>query len=325
MRRFLFLALALGVLTSGCGSDADLTVYSGRNQELVQPLIDQFIEETGINVEVRYAGSAELAATLVEEGESSPADVFFAQDPASLGRVALAGLMQPLPSDALATVPDGFSDTDGRWVGVSGRARTLVYDPIAVDPVEFPATVAELAEPPWQGRVAIAPTNGSFLAFVAAMIQIDGESATRDWLEAMTDAPAYSKNSVIVAAVNGGEVEMGLVNHYYPLQAAEESEATATNFFFPSGGPGALIMPAGVGILDSTDSEDAAVRFVEFLLSETAQQYFATETYEYPLRPGVAADPRLPDLGEITAPDLDLSLLAETLDLATQLVTDLGL
>ncbi|NNK92149.1 MAG: iron ABC transporter substrate-binding protein [Acidimicrobiia bacterium] len=325
MRRFIILILVLATLAAGCGNDADLTVYSGRNQELVQPLIDQFIAETGLDVEVRYAGSAELAATLVEEGDSSPADLFFAQDPASLGRVALTGLLLPLPSGVLALVPEEFSDADGRWVGVSGRARTLVYDPIAVDPVELPVSVDGLTDPQWQGRVAIAPTNSSFLAFVAAMIQIEGEAATRTWLEQMSASPTYSKNSTIVAAVNGGEVEMGLVNHYYPLQAAEEPDATAANFFFPGGGPGALVMPAGVGVLASTDDEDTAIRFIEFLLSADAQGYFATETYEFPLVPGVAADPRLPALDEITAPDLDLSRLAETLDLATELVTELGL
>lgn len=317
--------VVIALLAAACGGDAGLTVYSGRNQELVQPLIDRFIEETGIDVEVRYAGSAELAATIVEEGDSSPADVFFAQDPASLGRVALAGLLAPLDQSLLDVVPDRFSDSDGRWVGVSGRARTMVYDASVVDPAGLPGTVQELASTEWRGRVAIAPTNGSFLAFVAALIQLDGEDATRDWLEGMRGAPTYSGNSTIVAAVNGGEIQFGLVNHYYALQAATEGDTVAANHFFPGGGAGALVMPAGVGILESSDDSDAATRFVEFLLSEEAQQYFATETFEFPLRPGIAPDPRLPDISAITAPDLDLSRLAETLDLATELVTDTGL
>ncbi len=317
-------ASVLGACAGGSG--ADLTVYSGRSEELVGPLITRFEESSGLDVEVRYAGSTELAATLLEEGDNTPADVFFAQDPASLGVVALEQLFRPLPAALLGQVPARFSDRNGRWVGVSGRARVLVHGADAFD--DPPATVDDLTAPEWEGRLAIAPQNGSFLAFVAAKILLDGEPATRDWLEgiAANDPVRFDGNSAIVAAVDGGEVDAGLVNHYYLLRLIDEQGSSrASNLFFDEGGAGALVMPAGAGILAAADDVEAAIDFVSFLLSEEAQSYFAAETFEYPLLAPVAADPALPPLETIGAPDLDLSRLAEALDAATDLVAETGL
>lgn len=330
MHRLVVVLAALTLLASACSSDdgASLVVYSGRSEDLVQPLIDRFEEETGIDVTVRYAGSADLAATILEEGDSSPADVFFAQDPASLGSVALAGLLEPLPSELLDRVPERFTDTDGQWLGVSGRARVVVYDTTVVDPASFPETEDGFIEPTWSGRVGIAPTNGSFLAFVAAKILIDGENATRAWLEGMAanDAPTYPKNSAIVTAVNGGQLESGLVNHYYLLRSlAEDPSVPGANHGFDVATAGSLVMPAGAGILASTGNRDAAISFIEFLVSTGAQQYFADETFEYPLIAGVAADDRLPPLDSIPTPAIDLSQLATTIDTATDLVAEAGL
>jgi iron(III) transport system substrate-binding protein len=325
----LFLAFALAA--ASCSDDdagGTLTIYSGRNEELVGSLIDQFETETGIAVEVRYASSTDLAATLREEGTNSPADVFFAQDPASLGAVAEAGLFRTLPGDLLELVPAQFSDRDGLWIGVSGRSRVVVYDSTRISPSDLPDSVDGFTDPTWQGRIAIAPSNGSFLAFVAAMILERGEDATRDWLEsiAANDPQTFSGNSPIVAAVNDGTVDVGLVNHYYLLGLrAEVGETNAANHFFATAGPGSLVMPAGVGILATTDHGAEAERFVEFLLSPTAQQYFVTETFEYPVIEGVEPDPILPPLASLAQPDIDLSDLATALDRATDLVAEAGL
>ena len=176
-------ALLVALILAACGSggDAPLVIYSGRSEELVQPLIDDFTEQTGIKVEVRYAGSTELAATLLQEGDTSTADIFFAQDPASLGSVA--ELLSELPSDVLDLVEDRFQDRDGRWIGTSGRIRTFVYNTGGT--IDLPQTIDEVTDPRWFGAVGIAPTNGSFLAFVSAMILERGQDATRDWLEAL--------------------------------------------------------------------------------------------------------------------------------------------
>jgi iron(III) transport system substrate-binding protein len=312
---------------SDTSTDASqLVVYSGRSEELIGPLLDRFTEETGIEVSVRYGGSTELATTLLQEGEATDADVFFAQDPASLG--AAAPLMAELDESILSRVPDRFSDADGRWVGTSGRARVVVYDTNDVDAAELPNSLDELVDPRWSGRMAVAPTNGSFLAFVAAMIVEQGEDYTLDWLERLAENQPvdYPGNSPIVAAVDAREVDLGLVNHYYLLRLqAEGGGAETANHFPSSGDASSLVMPAGVSILAGSDQAGAAQAFVEFLLSESSQEYFATETFEFPLVPGIAIPDGLPDIDEIATPDIDLSDLADQLERATDLVTEAGL
>lgn len=329
--RYTLSLLLFVVLFAGCsatGNDGGLVIYSGRSEDLVQPLIDQFVTETGINVAVRYAGSSDLAATILEEGGSSPADLFFAQDPASLGTVALAGLFTRLGPIHTDKVPAQFSDSQSRWVGISGRARVVVYDATRVSPDDLPETEDGFTESRWSGETAIAPTNGSFLAFVAAKILDEGEEVTSAWLDAMASnkQPTYAKNSSIVAAVNAGEVKTGLVNHYYLLRAlAVEPNEVGRNFSFSVPTAGAIVMPAGIGILESSDNKKDAEAFVAFMLSTAAQTYFSEVTFEYPLVHGVEANEQLPPLASIPTPDIDLSRLAEVLDLATDLVAAAGL
>ena len=320
--------VAAACSTPGSADETALTVYSGRSEELIGPLIDQFEEASGIEVSVRYGDSAELAATILEEADRSPASVFLAQDPASLGSVALAGLFSSLPEDLLDQVPAEYSDRDGLWIGVSGRARSVVYDPIATAPDDLPSTEDGLTDADWAGRVGIAPTNGSFLSFVAAKILLDGEAATVSWLEGMkaNESPTFPKNSTIVSAVADGQVETGLVNHYYALRLlAEDPAASVANAFFAVACAGSLVMPAGAGILASADAPDSAADFVAFLLSGEAQEYFAQETFEYPLVPGVGPSGDLPPIDSIPTPAINLSDLAPMLDLATDLVAEVGL
>lgn len=327
MKRVAPLIAVAALVLASCGSDegsGPLIVYSGRSEELVAPLIDRFSEESGIDVEVRYAGSTDLAATLLQEGETTDADVFYAQDPASLGSVA--SLLAVLDPSLLERVEPRFSDGEGRWVGTSGRVRTFIYN-TGTD-IELPQTIDNVTDPEWTGRVGVAPTNGSFLAFVSAMILERGEEATLGWLEdlAANDPQEFDSNSPIVAAADTGEVAGGLVNHYYLLRLRAEGEGDdAENWFIPAGDVGSLVMPAGAGIIEGTDMPEAASRFVEFLLSETSQEYFATETFEFPLVEGVEAPQGLPDIGEIDSPDIDLSELADVLDDATRLVAEAGL
>ena len=331
MKRLVTLVAALSILAGACSNNGDsssITLYSGRSETLIQPVIDAFTEATGIEVAIKYAGSADLAATILEEGASSPADVFLSQDPASLGSVALEGLFDSLPTSILERVPARFSDDEGRWVGTSGRARVVVYDASTVSLSELPATEDGFVEAQWKGRVGIAPTNGSFLAFVAAKILVDGETATLAWLNGMAanDSPKYPKNSPIVAVVNAGEIDAGLVNHYYLLRAlAENPDEPGRNHFFAVATPGSLVMPAGAGVLTSSDSKDAAQQLIEFLLSDESQRYFADETFEYPLVPGIDANAVLPPIETIPTPDLNLSDLATVLDTATDLVAQAGL
>ena len=328
MKPFLLFVLASAFVITACTSPSEgagpLIVYSGRSEELIQPLIDDFEETTGIEVEVRYAGSIELAATLIAEGETTDADVFFAQDPASLG--AVSDLMRELPSDILDRVDPKFRDRDGRWVGTSGRVRTFVYN-TGTD-LALPQTIDDVTDPIWAGQLGIAPTNGSFLAFVSAMILERGDDLTLEWLNrlAANNPVDYPKNSPIVAATDGGEIGGGLVNHYYLLRLrAEGAGDHAENWFIPAGDVGTLVMPAGAGIIAGTDKSDAAQQFVGFLLSTEAQEFFASETFEFPLVEDINPREGLPVLSEINTPDIDLSELADVLDRATRLVAEAGL
>ncbi len=276
---------------------------------------------------MRYASSTDLAATIREEGSNSPADVFWAQDPASLGAVAEAGLFAELPESLLAMVPARFSDSDGLWVGVSGRSRVVVYDSTRVAPEDLPESIDGFTDPVWRGRIGIAPTNASFLAMVAAMILERGEEATQEWLDgiAANEPQIFSGNAPIVAAIDDGTLEVGLVNHYYLLGlVADSGPSDARNHFFSTAGPGSLVMPAGAGILTTSDHPDAAA-FIEFLLAEDSQRYFVEETYEYAVLPGVSANESLPAIDTLAQPDIDLSDLATVLDRATDLIAAAGL
>ncbi|HUG75138.1 MAG TPA: extracellular solute-binding protein [Acidimicrobiia bacterium] len=321
-------ALVATACSSGDDGPQTLTVYSGRSEDLVAPLIQQFQDETGIEVSVRYASSTDMAATLREEGANSPADVFFAQDPASLGAVAEAELFAALPGDLLADIPQEFSG-GATWVAVSLRSRVLIYDTERLGPADLPETVDGLLDPVWGGgRIGIAPGNSSFIAFVSAMILERGEEGTLAFLEglAANEPQIFSGNSPIVAAVNDGTVEVGLTNHYYLLGLRSDiGETRAENHFFTTAGAESLVMPAGAGVLEASQNKDAALRFIEFLLSTDAQEYFVTETFEYPAVPGLAAPEGLPAIETLAQPDLHLSALAGVLDRATQLISEAGL
>ncbi|MDP8937492.1 MAG: iron ABC transporter substrate-binding protein [Actinomycetota bacterium] len=314
----------LAAVFAACGSDdADITVYSGRSEAQVEPLLERFTDETGLKVSVRYGASAELAAQIAEEGPNSRADLFWSQDAGALGAVDRQGLLAPAPAEAAASVDQRFKAKDGTWVGITGRARVVVYNSAKVPAPELPATVFALTDPKWKGRVGIAPTNASFQAFVTAMRIQAGDGRTREWLQGLkaNEPKVYESNDLIVRAANNGEVDLGLVNHYYLFQLGAEigmDKLVARNHFTSGGDPGALINVAGVAILKSSDAQADAARLVQFLLSPPAQRHFAEENFEYPLLPGVPAVPALTPLDQIQSPNIDLSQLdrlAESLTL----------
>ena len=337
MRKVMVLTVAalLGV-AAGCGGDDDagtgddkLVVYSGREEELVEPLFERFEEETGIDVEVRYGDSAELAATIAEEGENSPADVFFAQDPGSLGAVEREGVLATLPQEALDRVPARFRDPDGHWVGTSGRSRVIAYNTEALSEADVPDSVFDLTDPKWKGKIGIAPTNASFQAFVSAMLLELGEERTREWLEGLkaNEPKLYEKNTPVVEAVGSGEIELGLVNHYYLYLVKEENpEAAIANHFLTGEDPGALVSVAGAAILETADHPDAAQQFVEFLLSEPSQRFYVDEAEEaeYPVVPGIEAKAGLPPLESLGGPQIQLDQLGPELEKTLELLNEVG-
>jgi iron(III) transport system substrate-binding protein len=304
-----------------------LVVYSGRSENLVGPIIEQFREATGIDVQVRYGSTPEIAAALLEEGANSPADVFFAQDPGGLGAVDNEGLLAPLPAAILERVKPQFRAPDSNWVGVSGRARVVVYNTDLLSPDDLPADIWDFTDPKWSGRIGWAPTNASFQAMVTAMRVVWGEERTRAWLEGMqaNQVVTYEGNAPIVEAVGAGEIEVGFVNHYYLYRFLDEQGESfaARNYFLPGGGPGSLVMVAGAGRLASGANEANALAFIEFLVSDEAQTYFVEQTNEYPVVESVAPPTNLTPVDELNATPIDLVDLAD-LQGTTQLLQDVG-
>ena len=293
----------------------DLTIYSGRGESLVGELIERFEDQTGINIRVRYGGTSELALTIGEEGSRSPADIFYGQDAGALSYLAEQDLAARLPADIRATVKNGnLKDDDGFWIATSGRARVMILSPERVP--NPPDSVFDLVDPEWKGRVGWAPTNGSFQAFVTAMRVIHGEDETESWLRGMidNDVRVYSNNSTQVQAVIDGEIDIGLVNHYYRFRPQfDDGRDSAVNYFPPgdAGEAGALINIAGVAILGGAKNEQNALRFIRFLLSEEGQTYFHDETNEYPVAADVEPRVDLPSLDSLDPPSLALTSLSD--------------
>lgn len=347
MRRWTGLLLALMLVLTACGGSEEtaetttasdpttttaepsepLVLYSGRNENFVQPVIDAFTAATGIEVEVRYAGTGELATTLVAEGDSTPADVFWAQDPAFIGGIAKQGMLTELPDDVLSLVEPRYADADGQWVGITGRSRVLVYNTDLVAEDELPNSVWDLTEPEWAGRFGVAPSNGSFVAFVTGMVLAEGEERTLEWLQgiAANDPVIFDGNGPIVDAVVAGDLDAGLVNHYYLLQrTAQLGEVPARNHFFPSGDPGGLVMATGAGVLAASDQPAAALELVRHLLSAESQEHFLG-LFEYPLVAGIGTPEGQLPLDELPTLDISLTDTADTLDPALALIAEAGL
>jgi iron(III) transport system substrate-binding protein len=315
------LALVPIITLSGCATSSEnssesITIYSGRSEALISELLDTFTKETGIDVNVRYGDSAELAAQILEEGSNVQADVFFSQDAGALGALAKEGLTKSLPTEITDLVDASYKSKDSQWVGVSGRARVLVVDPAKV--TELPTSYKDLMDPSWKGRIAIAPTNASFQAFISAIRITEGDQAAKEFLDAMKEnAVLFEKNGLILQAVEDGVVDAGLINHYYWFELENEKGVGNMNselVWFEDQDAGNLINVAGVATVSDNPSANV---FVKWLLGETAQKYFVERTREYSLT-GVPDVAGVKPFGDIKAPDIDLSdldSLEETLKL----------
>lgn len=315
---------------SAGASDRSVTLYSGRSEKLVKPLLDEFTAATGITVEARFGDTAQLAAQLLEEGDRTNAHVFLAQDAGGLGAVGKAGLFAALPQATLDRVPAAYRDAQGTWVGVTGRSRVLAYNADLVGAGELPASVFDLTRPEWKGKVGVAPTNASFQSFITAMRVQHGEAKTADFLAGLkaNEPQIRERDGVIVSDIEAGKFPVGLVNHYYLYEKAAEVGQPADQLrtklhFFAGGDTGGLVNVSGAGLLAHQPDADGQA-LVDYLLSVDGQTYFAQKTYEYPLVAGVATAPGLPELATLDAPDVDLSALDE-LDRTITMIKDAGL
>ncbi|TVQ35154.1 MAG: iron ABC transporter substrate-binding protein [Spirochaetaceae bacterium] len=313
----------------GSAAARELILYAGRGEPLVDPLIREFERQTGIQVRVRYGGTAELAVLLAEEGERSPADLFWGQDAGALGSLAGADMLSELPAALLGNKPNIYASVTGRWVATSGRARVLAYSPQRVSADEYPESVFDLSQMRYRSRVGWAPTNGSFQAFVTAMRVAHGNQTTTQWLTAMraNDTQAYRNNTALVEAIAAGEIDFALTNNYYLLRfRQQDTDYPVAQRFFSDGDIGNLVNVAGIGILRSSRRYDSAVRLIEFLLAAEAQQFFTDVIYEYPVTTGVRQNPQLEDYQRLlqAGPQIDLDSL-EDLEGTLMLLRQAGL
>jgi iron(III) transport system substrate-binding protein len=307
----------------------ELTVYSGRSEELVGPLLDCFGERSDVDLTVRYGGSEELALQISEEGDSTSADAFFSQTSGALGFLEGEGRLVELPAATLDQVAEEYRSPQGMWVGTSGRVRVFAYNTDNVEEAELPATIDDVLDPSWEGRLGVAPSNASFQDFIAAMVLERGEEETAAFLDGLAELdPRIEANNVaIVDAVGRGEIDAGLVNHYYGVLALKEDPTLPiANHFFPQPDLGSFVLVAGAGILDAgEDHQEQAQAFVDFLLSTPAQEYFANQTGEYPMAGGVAPPENLPDITSVGIPGYDEGRLGQAIEDSARLIEESGL
>lgn len=318
IRRRIAALATLAALVAGlaaCGSSEDentLTMYSGRIAPILSPAVKLYEDASGFKVKTRYGDSPSLAATITEEGSNSPADLFFAQDAGSLDAVEKKGLLLKLPADILAKVPKHYQSAQGFWVGTTGRSRVIAYGP-GVKQSELPDSPLELTAATWKGKVGWAPTNASLQGYITALRLVEGEDVAKKWLAGMVanDVQVYDSNIPIRDAIAKGEIDLGLINHYYVAEAQAEDPDYPVKVHFPPKDLGSLINTAGVGVLASSDNREQALAFVREMLSNEAQTYFADSSKEYPLVAGVAPAKELTPIDEIPAPEIDLAKLGD--------------
>jgi iron(III) transport system substrate-binding protein len=317
-------ALSFGLpFLAACGDDEPkLVIYNAQHEQLLEEIAPAFEEESGIEVELRNGSDLELSNQLVQEGDASDADVFLTENSPAMSQVERAGLFDELPADILDVIPEQYRPRSGLWTGFVARSTVLVYNTGTVEESDLPVSILDLADPEWAGRICFSPTGADFQAIVAAVLELEGEDATRAWLEGIKEnGTVYDGNNVVLESVDSGECEVGIVYHYYwerdRVENGDLSDDSA-QYYFTDQDPGAFLSVSGAGVLESSDMKDEAREFVEFLVGEEGQQMLADSyALEYPLNPDVALEQGVKPFAELQPPAVNVS------DLDSEAVVDL--
>lgn len=327
------LVLAMTALGStACSNSSDdaneITVYNAQHESLTKEWADAFTKETGIKVTLRQGGDTALGNQLVAEGAASPADVFLTENSPAMALVEHAGLFADVEAKTLEQVPAQFRPSTGKWTGVAARSTVFVYDKGKVQPGQLPASLLDLAQPQWKGRWGAGVSGADFQAIVAALLALKGEDVTRAWLKGMKDnATPFPNNVATMKAVNSGSPDGGVIYHYYWYRDqanTKESSADTALHYFKNQDPGAFVSVSGGGVLKASKKQEAAQKFLAFIVGKTGQEVLRDGTsLEYPVAAGVAANPALPPLADLQAPAVDPSKLDSKK--VTQLMTEAGL
>ncbi|MEY9893611.1 iron(III) transport system substrate-binding protein [Catenulispora sp. MAP12-49] len=286
--------VAAGRSAGGSLAGQSITLYSGQHEQTVQALVKAFEAKTGVKVNVRSGDEAELANQILTEGKASPADAFFAENPPALTTLEEKGLLAKVDASTLSAVPAADSSAGGDWLGVSARSAVFAYNTSAVQTSQLPTSVQDLAGAAWKGKLGIAPSETDFTPIVTRMIKAVGADATKTWLQGLkANGKVYDSNEDLISAINKGEVAGGVVDHYYWYRMRDEVGAGAVHSAlasFAAGDPGSMVDVSGIGILSSSKHQAAAQALLAYLVSQPGQQIIATsQSYEYPLLPGVTA------------------------------------
>ena len=318
-------SLFLSTQSVAADNNQGIVVYNAQHENLVKSWVDGFTKETGINVTLRNGGDSELGNQLVQEGSASPADVFLTENSPSMVLVDNAKLFAPLDADTLKQVPTEFRPAHGRWIGIAARSTVFVYNPQKLNETQLPASLMDLAKPEWKGRWAASPSGADFQAIVSAMLALKGEQATLDWLKAMkTNFVAYKGNSTVMKAVNAGQIDGGVIYHYYRFVDQSKTGENSKNtqlYYFKHQDPGAFVSLSGGGVLASSKHKAQAQAFIKYITGKEGQESLRTNNaFEYAVGVNAASNPKLVPLKDLDAPKVEPSTLnsKKVIELMTQ-------
>lgn len=316
--------LAAGVAYAAPSADG-IVVYNAQHESLTKSWVEGFTRETGIKVVVRNGGDSELGNQLVQEDSASPADVFLTENSPAMVLVDNAGLLAPIAPGTLAQIDPAYRPSHGKWVAIAARSTVFVYNKDKLKAADLPKSLLDLAKPDWKGRWAASPTGADFQAIVSAVLELKGEMATLEWLKAMKgNSTAYKGNSTVMKAVNAGQIEAGVIYHYYYFvdqsKTGENSQNTALHYFRQQD-PGAFVSISGAGVLASSKHMEEAQTFVKWVTGKGGQTILKTDnSFEYAVGQGAQSNPKLVPLKDLGAPKVDAAKLngKKVVDLMTQ-------
>jgi iron(III) transport system substrate-binding protein len=318
------LSVALGLAACGGSSSGDpgpgdsgkaeLTLYNAQHEDLMQLMVNGFEKKTGISVQMRNGDDFEMANQLVQEGDKTPADVFVTENSPAMTLVASKGGFSTVDKGTLGNVPSTFVPSDHRWVGFAGRSTVLAWNTQQLKAADLPTSILDLAQPKWKGKVGFSPSGADFQAIVSAVLKQEGAAKTEAWLKGLkTNGKIYDGNSTVMKAVNSGEIQVGVIYHYYWFKDQAESGANSNHVqlkYFGHQDPGAFFSISGAGVLKASKHQQEAQEFVAYLPSPAGQKILAeSAAMEYPLNPKVAPNPKLKPINELDAPTIDPSTL----------------
>ena len=309
------LAVVLGATAcSSSGGNDELLIYNAQHESLTKEWIDAFTKETGVKVTYRQGGDTELGNQLIAEGDASPADVFLTENSPAMAAVEHAGLFADLDAETINQVPSQYRPASGKWTGVAARTTVFVYNTTKLQPDQLPKSMLDLEQPAWKGRWGGAPAKADFQAIVSALLQLKGEQATAQWLAGMkTNAVVYNDNIATMKAVNAGEVDGGIIYHYYWFRDQAKTKADSGNtelHYFKNQDPGAFVSLSGGGVLKSSKKTQQAQQFLRFITGKAGQEVLEKgDSFEYTVASGVPANPALVPLNDLQAPVVDPSTL----------------